>query len=61
MNQRYTSAEEITGYASSVWGGYVWIDGNGNEQHWSKRATKEECEAVVVETCNRLGVEAAFD
>ena len=53
--------ENIPGYASNVWGGFVWIDENGNEQRWSKRATQEECEAVVLETCARLGIEAAFE
>lgn len=52
--------EKIPGYASNVWGGFIWIDGDGNEQPWSKRATKDECEAVVLDVCQRRGIEAAF-
>lgn len=59
-NVKTTTLDQIPGYASNVWGGYVWIDGNGNEQRWSKRATQSDCESVVLETCNRIGTESAF-
>lgn len=52
--------EQIPGYASAVWGGFVWIDADGNEQRWSKRETQAECEATVLEVCERCGIEAAF-
>lgn len=60
MSDQITSIEQIPGHASNVWGGFVWIDGDGNEQRWSKRATQDECEAAVMETCTRLGIEEAF-
>lgn len=57
--QTFTKIEDVPGYAQNVWGGFVWsVD--GEEQRWSKRATQEECERVVLETVNRLGVEEAF-
>lgn len=55
-----TTVDEIPGYASAVWGGYVWMTDGGVEHRWSKRETQEECEAVVLEACQRLGVEAAL-
>lgn len=52
--------DTIPGYAAEVFGGFVWITEDGVEQRWSKRATRAECERVVVETVDRLGVESAF-
>ena len=52
--------DKIPGYASNVWGGFIWIDGDGNEHRWSKRATQAECEAVVLDVCRRRGIESAF-
>lgn len=52
--------DQIPGYASPIWCGYIWIDEDGNEQRWSKRPTLAECESVVLETCNRIGIDAAF-
>lgn len=60
MSNYYITLEDVPGYASAVWGGFVWIDGDGEEQRWSKRASQGECEAVVLEVCNRLGIEEAF-
>lgn len=60
MTNTINSINDVPGYAANVWGGFIWIDGDGQEQRWSKRATKEQCESTVLEACNRLGVEAAF-
>ena len=60
MNTKINTIDDVPGYASNVWGGFVWIDGDGNEQRWSKRASREECEATVLSTVERLGVEEAF-
>lgn len=57
---RQMKIEHVPGYAAEVWGGFVWVDGDGNEQRWSKRSTLGECEATALETCNRLGIEEAF-
>ena len=51
---------ELPGHPRQVWGGWVWVVGS-NEQRWSKRATRAECEQVVAEVVERLGVEDAFD
>lgn len=51
---------EHPGCAREVWGGWVWVVGC-NEQRWSKRPTRAECERVVSEVVERLGVEDAFD
>lgn len=59
-SSKVTTVDEIPGCASHVWGGYVWMTDGGVEHRWSKRATREECEAVVLEACQRLGVEAAL-
>ena len=48
------------GYAAQVYGGWVWRVGS-NEQRWSKRLTQHECERVVYEVAERLGIEDAFD
>lgn len=48
------------GCAREVWGGWVWVVG-GNEQRWSKRPTRHQCERVVHEVVERLGEEDAFD
>ena len=52
--------EEVPGRAREVWGGWIWVVGS-NEQRWSKRPTRAECEQVVAEVVERLGVEDAFD
>lgn len=57
---KLNSISDVPGYASNVWGGFVWIDNEGQEQRWSKRASREECESVVLEVVNRLGIDAAF-
>ncbi len=49
------------GYAKEVWGGWVWVVGFSNEQRWSKRSTRHECERVVYEVVERLGIEEAFE
>lgn len=59
-NSQVTNIDEVPGYAYAVWGGYVWMTDGGVEHRWSKRATREECEAVVLEACQRLGVEEAL-
>ena len=50
------SIEDVPGYAAIVWGGYLWINSAGNEQFWTKRPTKEQCESVTLEACQRLGL-----
>lgn len=49
----------IPGAAYEVWAGWVWIV-DGRELRWTKRPTRSECEAVLIEVCERLGVEAAL-
>ena len=50
----------ISGCAREVWGGWVWVV-RSNEQRWSKRPTRHECERVVYEVVERLGENEAFD
>jgi hypothetical protein len=52
--------DNIPGFPQQVWSGWVWCIGS-NEQSWSKRSTRTECERVVMEVVERLGVEDAFD
>lgn len=49
------------GCAIQVYGGWVWSLGFGDEQRWSKRPTRHECERVVYEVVERLGIEEAFE
>jgi hypothetical protein len=49
----------IPGAAFQVWAGWIWIN-DGLELSWSKRRTRAECEHVVYETCQRLGIETAL-
>lgn len=51
---------DYPGYAAQVHGGWVWRVGS-NEQRWSKRLTQHECERIVYEVVERLGIEDAFD
>ena len=60
MQQISDAVADYPGYASQVNGGWVWIIGS-NEQRWSKRLTQHECERVVYEVVERLGIEDAFD
>lgn len=53
--------DDISGYPVEVWSGWVWVHPDTGEQRWSKRATRKECEDVVLEVCTRLGAEAAFE
>ena len=50
----------IPGAAFQVLAGWVWIN-DGRELSWSKRRTRAECEHVVYETCQRLGIDAALE
>lgn len=49
----------IPGAAHAVYAGWVWIV-DGRELRWTKRPTRPECEAVLMEVCQRLGVESAL-
>lgn len=49
----------IPGAAYEVWAGWIWIV-DGRELRWTKRQTQSECEAVMVEVCQRLGLAAAL-
>jgi hypothetical protein len=60
MTIKIESIDEVPGYAAQVWGGWVWIDGRGFEQRWSKETTREKCEDTVLNVVRRIGVEAAF-
>jgi len=51
---------QYRGCAHEVWGGWIWVVGS-NEQRWSKRPTRHQCERVVYEVVERLGEEDAFD
>lgn len=57
MNKQI-SIEDVPGYLVPVWGGWTWIDANGNECRWSKRQTAEECKAVVIDLATRQGIDA---
>ena len=59
MQQISDAVSNYPGYAAQVHGGWVWIIGS-NEQRWSKRLTQHECERVVYEVAERLGIEDAF-
>jgi hypothetical protein len=48
------------GCAVQVYGGWVWSLGFGDEQRWSKRPTRHECERIVYEVVERLGEDEAF-
>lgn len=52
--------DRIPGYARQVYSGWVWAIGS-NEMQWSRRSTREECERVVYEVVERMGIENAFD
>ena len=60
MQQISDAVANYPGYAAQVYGGWVWRVGS-NEQRWSKRLTQHECERVVYEVVERLGIEDAFD
>lgn len=60
MQQISDAVADYPGYAVQVHGGWVWRVGS-NEQRWSKRIWKHECERVVYEVVERLGIEDAFD
>ena len=60
MQQISDAVADYPGYAAQVHGGWVWRVGS-NEQRWSKRLTQHECERVVYEVVERLGIEDAFD
>ena len=60
MQQISDAVANYPGYAAQVYGGWVWRVGS-NEQRWSKRLTQHECERVVYEVVERLGIEVAFD
>ena len=51
--------DDVPGYASQVWAGWVWMTGS-DEHAWSKRPTREQCEQVVRDAVERLGVEGAL-
>lgn len=55
------SLAEVPGTALEVWRGWVWVTGLSREHAWTLRRTREECEAVTLEVCQRLGVALAFD
>ena len=55
-----TTELDIPGFAQQVWGGWVWVTDNHIEHRWSKRPTQEQCEQVVREVVDRLGIEGAF-
>lgn len=55
------SIDEIPGTAMEVWGGWVWVTGTSIEHPWTKRRTREECEAATLEVCQRLGIALALD
>jgi len=55
------SVDEIPGSARAVWGGWLWIAPGEREQPWTKRATRDECEAVTLEACQRLGIAGALE
>ena len=48
------------GCAVERWGGWVWRV-NMQQQEWSKRQTRHQCERAVYEVVERLGIEEAFD
>jgi hypothetical protein len=48
------------GCAVQVYSGWVWSLRFGDEQRWSRRSTKHECERVVYQVVERLGIEEAF-
>jgi len=56
-------ADRVSAYlgdAREVPGGWVWVIGE-NEQRWSKRSTRHQCERVVYEVVETIGMADAFD
>lgn len=49
----------IPGAAYQVWADWVWIV-DGRELAFTKRPSQSECEAVMVDACQRLGLEAVL-
>lgn len=52
--------DQIPGYAAQVWNGWIWITG-ATEHKWSKAETQDACEKIVIEACQRLGIDGALE
>ncbi len=54
------AVDAIPGCAMQVYAGWVWMIGS-DELSWTKRSTREACEAEVLEFVRRRGVDALTD